>query len=97
MQQWSEEETTKLLDLYVEDGYTIDEIAEILQRHRRSIISKLVRLHVYKKPEKSPKRSVKMMLLELEELLNITLDGSSLSRKQNLEIIVDTIKKLKET
>jgi transposase-like protein len=92
---WSFEEEAELLTKYVEQEQSIKEIAEFFGKNERSIISKLVQLKAYKKPEereKPAKRSVKNLLAELEELLHIELDGINLSKKRNLEIIVDALK-----
>jgi transposase-like protein len=91
---WSKEEEDELISLYCEQEYDITDIAEHFGKNTRSIISKLVQLKVYKKPEidKSGKRSVKSMILDLEKMLGITLEGVNLSKKSNLEILVDAVK-----
>jgi transposase-like protein len=93
---WSDEDTQRLVELYNQEDLTIDEIGDIFERNSRSIISKLVQLRIYKKPlpNKVGKRTVKTMLVELEDLLDIKLDGLTLSKKSNLEIVVDRIKDL---
>jgi hypothetical protein len=49
---------------------------------------------VYKKPEinKANRRTVKSMIIELEDILDITIEGVNLSKKENLELLVDAIK-----
>jgi transposase-like protein len=91
---WSPEEEEELVKLYCDDNMGVLEIAEYFGKNNRSIISKLVQLKVYKKPEtdRKNKRSVKSMIIELEAILGISLDGVNLSRKSNLEILVDAVK-----
>ncbi len=91
---WSKEEEEELISLYCVQEYDINDIAEHFGKNTRSIISKLVQLKIYKKPEvdKSGKRSVKSMILDLEKMLDITLEGVNLSKKSNLEILVDAVK-----
>ncbi len=91
---WSKEEEEELISLYCVQEYDINDIAEHSGKNTRSIISKLVQLKIYKKPEidKSGKRSVKSMILDLEKMLDITLEGVNLSKKSNLEILVDAVK-----
>jgi transposase-like protein len=91
---WDEEQEKELLKLYCEEEQSIEAIADHFQKNNRSIISKLVQLKVYKKPEitKSDRRTVKSMILELEEILGISIDGVNLSKKENLELLVDAIK-----
>jgi hypothetical protein len=91
---WDKEEEEELVKLYCDDGMEVLDIAEYFGKNNRSIISKLVQLKVYKKPEvdKSGKRSVKSMIIDLEHMLDITLDGVNLSKKSNLEILVDAVK-----
>jgi hypothetical protein len=91
---WNEEEEAELVKLYLTDEMEVTDIAEYFGKNNRSIISKLVQLKIYKKPEidKSGKRSVKSMIIDLESMLGITLDGVNLSKKSNLEILVDAVK-----
>jgi transposase-like protein len=91
---WSPEEEQELVRMYCDEDMDVLSIAEYFGKNNRSIISKLVQLKVYRKPEvdKKNKRSVKSMIIELEKTLDISLDGVNLSRKSNLEILVDAIK-----
>jgi transposase-like protein len=95
---WSEEDAQRLTELYNQGDLTIDEIADVFERNSRSIISKLVQLRIYKKPlpNKFGKKTVKSMLVELENILDVKLDGLTLSKKANLEIVVNRIKDLKD-
>lgn len=91
---WEEEDVAELIMLYTDQNQSIEYIAEYFGKNTRSIISKLVKLKIYKKPDpvKEPKRSVKQMVNELEDLLDIHLDTVNIYKKQNLEIIVNAIK-----
>jgi transposase-like protein len=91
---WSEEEEQQLVKLYRDDKMDVLEIAEYFGKNNRSIISKLVRLKIYEKPnaKKSTKRSVKSMITDIEKMLDITLDGVNLSKRSNLEILTNAIK-----
>jgi hypothetical protein len=91
---WEEEDVAELIMLYTDQNQSIEYIAEYFGKNTRSIISKLVKLKIYKKPEpvKESKRSVKQMVNELEDLLDIQLDTVNIYKKQNLEIIVNAIK-----
>jgi hypothetical protein len=93
LRTWEPDEEDELLKLYCEDNWSILEIAEYFGKNNRSIISKLVKLKVYRKPEpKAQKRSVKHMIQELEQLLDIQLDSVNIYKKQNLEALVDAVK-----
>lgn len=91
---WNEEQEKQLLNLYCVEEKNVEEIAEFFDKNHRSVISKLVQLKVYKKPEieKPERRTVKSMILELEDILGVTLEGVNLSKKENLEVLVDAIK-----
>jgi hypothetical protein len=91
---WSEEEEVELIKLYTEENKDVMQIADYFDKKPRSIISKLVQLKIYKKPseEKEDKRSVKSMVIELEHILGIEIEGLNLTKKSNLERVVDGIK-----
>jgi hypothetical protein len=91
---WNPEEEAELIKLYMEENYEVIEIAEHFGKKPRSIISKLVQLKIYQKPEeaKLDKRSVKSMVIELEKILGIQIEGLNLTKKANLEKVVDGIK-----
>lgn len=91
---WSKEEEEELIMLYCEKEQSVAEIAEYFGKNNRSIISKLVKLKKYRKPEqdKSNKRSVKGMIIDLERILGIQLEGVNLSKKSNLELLVEAVK-----
>lgn len=92
---WSPEEEAELIRLYVKEEYSVEEVAEAFNKNTRSIISKLVQLKVYKKAdqEKPAKRSVKSMIVELEEILGVSIDGVNLTKKANLAALVDAVKR----
>lgn len=93
---WSDKDEEELLFLYCDQKMNVYDIARHFKRKHRSIISKLVQLKVYEKPEKPPRRSIKTMILELENMLNIEIEGVNLSKKSNLEKVVDSIREYVE-
>jgi hypothetical protein len=93
---WSLEEETKLAKLYVTDGITdpFELAAEFEGKNHRSIISKLVQLKIYNKPEKEPLKThntVKSLIKRLETALDITVEGFNLTKKENLIMVVEAI------
>lgn len=95
---WSEEEETKLKNLYLNQTQDIEEIAqEFPHKGYRSIISKLVQLKIYQKPEESQPdktKTVKLMLRDLEVMLNIEIEGTNLNKKENLKNLVESVANL---
>lgn len=91
---WSDEEEETLLELYVNQGLDVYEVAEHFKKGHRSVISKLVQMKVYRKPsdEKEDKRSVKTMIRDIEVMLEIEIEGLNLTKKSNLELLVDALK-----
>ena len=91
---WNDEDEQELIVLYRDQHKDVVEIAEYFGKNSRSIVSKLVQLKIYIKPEvnKLEKRSVKSMVIELEDMLGISIDGVNLTKKTNLEALVDAIK-----
>ena len=59
----------------------------------RSVISKLVQLNIYEKPESEAKAipTVKEMFIRIEELLDIRIDGTNLLKKENLYTLVQAL------
>lgn len=97
MKTWEDEDVVELISLYSSEEKTVEELAEYFGRNTRSVVSKLVKLGIYRKPVNDKvKRSVKGMIDELEKILKIRIDGTNLSKKQNLVILVDAIKKMSE-
>lgn len=91
---WSDEEEQILLNLYVDQEMDVYEVADHFKKGHRSVISKLVQMKVYRKPQddKEDKRSVKTMIRDIEETLEIEIDGLNLTKKSNLELLVDALK-----
>lgn len=95
---WSVEDELKLRDLYINQGIKDPVvIADAFEgKNHRSIISKLVQMQIYIKPEKptlQTHNTVKALLKRLEETLNIELDGFNLTKKENLKTLVEAIEK----
>jgi hypothetical protein len=93
---WSIEEETKLKDLYVNQGMTdpFDLAEEFEGKNHRSIISKLVQMKIYIKPEKEPLKThntVKSLIKRLETVLDIAIEGFNLTKKENLIMVVEAI------
>lgn len=97
---WSDIDEQKLIDTYINKTTDVHEIAELFEKGHRSVISKLVQLKIYKKPDNSDEqksRTVKMMLRDLEQMLAIRIEGTNLNKKSNLLILVEAVEKaLKE-
>ena len=93
---WNDEQEAELIKLYTEDGQKdVHELANHFSKGYRSVISKLVQLKIYEKPEieeDDKSQTVKVMLRELEEILNIEVDGVNLNKKENLYRLVNAIK-----
>mgnify|MGYP000501214563 FL=1 len=93
---WNDEQEAELIKLYTEDEQKdVHELANHFSKGYRSVISKLVQLKIYEKPEieeDDKSLTVKVMLRELEEILNIEVDGVNLNKKENLYKLVNAIK-----
>ena len=64
------------------------ELAEIFDKGYRSVISKLVQLKIYEKPQvedESKSLTVKVMLRELEDILEIEVLGTNLNKKEKFK------------
>jgi predicted transcriptional regulator len=89
---WSSEQELELVALYtVKEIKDVHELAEHFQKGYRSVISKLVQLKVYEKPqleEEVKAQTVKTMLRDLESMLDIEIDGTNLNKKENLTKLV---------
>jgi len=94
---WSDEQEKELISLYIEkDIKDVHELGDIFGKGYRSVISKLVQLKIYEKPdepEDSKTKTVKTMLREIEDLLNIEIEGINLNKKENLVKLVDALHK----
>jgi len=95
MKAWSDEGEKQLIFLYVEDELKdVHELAGIFNKGYRSVISKLVQLKIYEKPtekDEEPNKTVKMMLIELENMLDIQIEGTNLNKKENLKSLVASV------
>ena len=94
---WSDQDEKQLIFLYTEDDLkNVHELATIFNKGYRSVISKLVQLKIYEKPsdkEQEPNKTVKMMLIELENILEIEIEGVNLNKKENLKKLLDAVVK----
>ena len=93
---WNDEQEAELIKLYTEEGNKdVYELASHFSKGYRSVISKLVQLKIYEKPEvndEDKSQTVKVMLRELEDILNIRVDGTNLNKKENLSMLLNAIK-----
>ena len=94
---WSDEQENELISLYTVDSIKdVHELAKHFAKGYRSVISKLVQLKIYEKPEidnDDKGLTVKVMLRELEEILDISIEGTNLNKKENLSKLLDAIKR----
>jgi len=94
---WNDEQEQELIRIYTEDGQKdVHKLAEHFSKGYRSVISKLVQLKIYEKPEiaeEDKSQTVKVMLRELEEILEIQVEGTNLNKKENLSQLLEAIKK----
>ena len=93
---WNDEQEAELIKLYTEEGLKdVYELASHFSKGYRSVISKLVQLKFYEKPiveEEDRSQTVKVMLRELEEILEIEVEGVNLNKKENLVKLLNAIK-----
>ena len=93
---WNDEQEAELIKLYNEEGLKdVHELANHFSKGYRSVISKLVQLKIYEKPvteDEDKSQTVKVMLRELEEILDIEVEGTNLNKKENLNLLLEAIK-----
>ena len=93
---WNDEQEAELIKMYTEEGIKdVYKLASHFSKGYRSVISKLVQLKIYEKPEindDDKSQTVKIMLRELEEILDIRVDGTNLNKKENLAKLLEAIK-----
>ena len=93
---WSDEQENELISLYTKDGMKdVHDLAKHFGKGYRSVISKLVQLKIYEKTEINEAykgQTVKVMLRDLEELLEIQIEGTNLNKKENLYKLLIAIK-----
>jgi hypothetical protein len=94
---WTIEEEKELIKKYTEEENTdVEKLAEQFDKGYRSVISKLVQLGIYIKPEvikKNKGDTVKLMLRELETMLDFEIEGTNLSKKENLVKLMTALRK----
>ena len=94
---WNDEQEAELTMLYLEEEIKdVHELASIFEKGYRSVISKLVQLKIYEKPEldeEDKSLTVKVMLRELEEILGVEVVGTNLNKKETLSKLLEAIKK----
>jgi len=93
---WNDEEEAQLIKMYIEDDVKdVYVLADNFTKGYRSVISKLVQLKIYEKPqidETEKGQTVKVMLRQIEEMLDIQIEGTNLNKKENLSSLLDAIK-----
>lgn len=93
---WSDDQEVELVSLYKDqDIKDVHWLASHFGKGYRSVISKLVQLKVYEKPqvdEDNKTQTVKTMLRELEGMLDIEIDGTNLNKKENLVKLVEALR-----
>jgi hypothetical protein len=94
---WNDEQEAELIKMYTDDDVKdVYKLASHFSKGYRSVISKLVQLKIYEKPEINDgdkSQTVKIMLRDLEEILDIRVDGTNLNKKENLAKLLEAIKK----
>ena len=94
---WSDEQENELISLYTVDGKKdVHNLAKYFGKGYRSVISKLVQLKIYEKPEidsADKGLTVKVMLRELENILELKIEGTNLNKKENLSTLLEAIKR----
>ena len=93
---WNDDEEAQLIKMYTEDDVKdVYVLADNFTKGYRSVISKLVQLKIYEKPqidETEKGQTVKVMLRQIEEMLDIQIEGTNLNKKENLSSLLDAIK-----
>ena len=93
---WNDEQEAELIKLYTEENEKdVYKLADHFSKGYRSVISKLVQLKIYEKPiieEEDRSQTVKVMLRELEDILEIEVEGVNLNKKENLVKLLSAIK-----
>lgn len=83
---WSPEQEKELIHQYTEVTKDVHKIAKHFNKGYRSVISKLVQLKIYEKPDLYIEKqlTVKEMIRDLEDMLDLVMDGGNLNKKENL-------------
>lgn len=93
---WNDKDEAELIRLYTKEN--IKDVYELSLRFGkgyRSVISKLVQLKIYQKPEireQDKAQTVKVMLRALEDILEIRLESPNLNKKENLSMVLEAVK-----
>lgn len=98
---YSQEETSKLIELYQEYGTDrLDDIAILMNKSVKSVRSKLVREKIYIPTKtsyiKKTGRSKKELLRELEDIVSIDVSGFMGASKESLISLINFLKKKDE-
>ena len=91
---WSQEEERELIRRYENITKDVHELEDYFGKPYRSVISKLVQLKIYEKPQEEPidkGKTVKIMLRDLETMLEIEIEGTNLNKKNNLCNLVTAV------
>lgn len=93
---WNDSDELSLIKKYTEEDIKdVHVLAEHFNKGYRSVISKLVQLKIYEKPESTEQdktQTVKTMLRELEDILDIQIEGTNLNKKENLTKVMAALK-----
>lgn len=93
---WNDQQEAELIKLYKDEGCKdVHDLASHFNKGYRSVISKLVQLKIYEKPvvqDNDNTQTVKVMLRELEDILEIQIEGTNLNKKENLASLLKAIK-----
>lgn len=93
---WNDDDEAELIKKYTEEGVKdVHELADYFEKGYRSVISKLVQLKIYEKPETDEQdktQTVKTMLRDLEVMLNIEIEGTNLNKKENLVKVIEALR-----
>lgn len=83
---WTPEQEEELIYQYTEITKDVHKIAKHFDKGYRSVISKLVQLKIYEKPDLYVEKqlTVKEMIRDLEDMLDLVMDGGNLNKKENL-------------
>lgn len=95
---WDIESTLKAIELYNND-FSIEEIAEALDRTSRSVIVKLAKEGVYNKPQNTKrlrKEEILWRICVLLELKQSSLDTLKLGTHEQLTLLLSSLQKALE-
>ena len=94
---WNEEQESELIALYTEQEIKdVHKLADHFDKGYRSVISKLVQLKIYDKPDNGNSdktMTVKTILRELEDILEFEIEGTNLNKKENLTKLIIALRK----